>query len=115
MVEIMYKEAFLKSLSKKHRRPQQFYRDALTEILAGVQEQLRDGKTVQFLGFGTFYTRTRKAGKARNFKTNQPIQTHAVRISAFRPGMTLRRAVRGKPGTKKGISALLTKAVRRKK
>jgi DNA-binding protein HU-beta len=110
----MHKEAFIKSLSKKHRRPQQVYRDALSEILAGIQEQLREGKTIQFMGFGTFYTRLRKAGKARNFKTKQLIQTPAVRLSAFRPGAVLKRMVRGKQDKKSGIGNLLKKAVRRK-
>ena len=59
-IEIMHKEEFIKRLAKKHRSPQQFYRDALHEILEGIQEQLAQGKNVHFIGFDSFNTRVQK-------------------------------------------------------
>ena len=69
---------------------------ALNEILIGIQSELAAGRKVQFLGFGTFYTRVHKGGKGRNFKTNKPVEYKAVRIPAFRPGSLLKKAVRKK-------------------
>ena len=97
-IEIMHKEEFIKRLTKKHRRPQQFYRDALHEILEGIQEQLAQGKSVHFIGFGSFYTRTRKGGRGYNFKTNKSVDYKAVRQAAFKVGNILKQAVRRKKG-----------------
>ncbi len=94
----MHKEDLIKKLTKKYRRPQQFYRDALNEILDGVQEQLAQGKNVTLMGFGTFYTRMHRGGKGMNFKTKKPMEYKAVRQVAFRPGNILKQAVRRRKG-----------------
>jgi DNA-binding protein HU-beta len=94
----MTKEELIKRLAKRNRRPQQFYRDALNDLLDGIQEQLALGKDVSFLGFGTFYTRMKKGGKGMNFKTKKPVEYKPIRQAAFRPGAILRQAVRRKKG-----------------
>ena len=94
----MYKEEFIRSLAKKHRRSQAHYHQALTEIFDGIQEHLAKGKAITFMGFGTFYTRTKKGGKGRNFKTNQRMEYKPVRQAAFRVGSLLKKAVRRKKG-----------------
>ena len=115
IVELMYNSTFVKYLSKKNRRPQQFYRDALSEIFAGIQEHLKEGKTIQFKGFGMFYTKTRKPSKIVHIKTKKTIDVPALRLAAFRVGSLLRQAVRGKQAKQRGLGALLKRAVRRKK
>lgn len=97
----MHKEEFIKFLVKRNRRApggrtQTFYREAIEEILDAIQNQLAQGKDVSFLGFGTFYTRMGKPGKAMNFKTKQPVEYTAQRRVAFRPGAALKHAVRKK-------------------
>ncbi len=94
----MHKEAFIKHLAKKNRRPQEHYRAALNEILADIQEQLAQGKQITFTGFGSFYTRTHKGGKGFNFKTKKPMEYKAVRLAAFKVGALLKQAVRRKKG-----------------
>jgi DNA-binding protein HU-beta len=107
----MTNSAFIKKLAAKNRRPQRHYQEAIQEILDELQEQLKEGGKVQFIGFGTFYTRIRKAGTALNFKTKQKMKTAEVRLASFRPGKTLKHAVR-----KKGlIDSLLPKKRGRKK
>ena len=69
---------------------------ALDELLDGIRNELAQGRKVQFLGFGTFYTRIHKGGKGLNFKTKKPVEYKAVRIPAFRPGSLLKKAVRRK-------------------
>jgi len=54
----------------RHRRPQQFYRDALHEILEGIQEQLAKRKSIHFIGFGSFNTRVQK-GRGIQFQEDQ--------------------------------------------
>jgi DNA-binding protein HU-beta len=75
----MNKEEFIKHLAKKNRRSQNHYRTALSEILQGMREKLVDGKEIQILGFGRFYTRTHKGGKGRNFKTGKIMEYKPVR------------------------------------
>ena len=95
----MHKTDLVKHLAKKNRRSQEHYQTALNEILAGIQEQLSQGKEVVLTGFGTFYTRQRKGGKGRNFTTRKPMEYQAVRQAAFRVGILLKHAVRRKKGT----------------
>jgi nucleoid DNA-binding protein len=94
----MTKEQFIRSLAKKHRRPQSHYRSAITEIFDGLKEQLASGKSVGFLGFGTFLTRVHKGGKGINFKTKKQVLYKEYRRAAFTPGSLLKRAVRRKRG-----------------
>jgi len=50
----MYSGDFIKQLARKKRQPQKYYRTALTEVLAELQVQLKEGNKVIFPGFGTF-------------------------------------------------------------
>ena len=104
----MNKGQFIKYLANRNRRAPGgrtlvYYREALEEILAGIQDQLAQGKDVSFLGFGSFYTRMRKGGKAFNIHANKPMDYKPVRQAAFRVGDILKRAVRGRvqPAPKK--------------
>jgi DNA-binding protein HU-beta len=95
----MNKTAFVKRVAGKSKKlvtSQRLYNIALNELLTAIQSELAAGRTVQFQGFGTFYTRVHKGGKGRNFKTNKPVEYKAVRIPAFRPGSLLKKAVRKK-------------------
>ncbi len=100
-----HKQAFIRYLAKKNRRPQHFYHTALTEIFDGIADQLKEGKRLQFPGFGTFSTRTQKARKGMNIKTKQKIDIPEMRLASFKVGNVLKRAVRGKklPEKKKGL------------
>ena len=105
VMSLIHKQAFIRFLSKKNRRPQQHFNEALTEILDGIKDQLKEGKRLQFPGFGTFYTRTQKARKGMNIKTKQKIDIPEMRLASFKVGNVLKRAVRGKklPEKKKGL------------
>ncbi len=94
----MHKQAFIRALAKKNRRPQRYYQETLTEILNGLREKLADGKAVSLLGFGTFYTRKHQGGKGKNFKTGEDITFKEYRQAAFRPGSLLKQTVRRKKG-----------------
>ena len=92
----MHKQALIRHLAKKNRRPQSHYSTAINEIFEGISEQLVQGKQVTLIGFGTFYTRMRKPGTLFNVRTKQKMQVPALRQAQFRPGDVLKRSVRGK-------------------
>jgi DNA-binding protein HU-beta len=95
----MHKSTFLKRVVQKHQKPQitqKVYATVLKELLTSIQQELAAGRSVSFLGFGTFSTRMHRGGRGRNFKTGKPIEYKAVRIPAFRPGSLLKQAVRKK-------------------
>ena len=95
----MQKTSFLKRIVQKHQKPQitkRVYTTVLKELLTTIEQELAAGRTVQFLGFGTFSTRLHKGGRGLNFKTKKPVEYKAVRIPVFRPGSLLKKAVRKK-------------------
>ena len=60
-------------------------------------QSLRDGQSVVLPGFGTFYTKERKASQVRHIRTGEVIDIPAMRQADFRVGELLRRAVRKAP------------------
>ena len=71
--------------------------DVVRESLETITQALRDGQSVVLPGFGTFYTRERKAGTVRHIRTGESLDIPAMRQADFRTGELLRRAVRKAP------------------
>jgi len=71
--------------------------DVVRAGLEAITQALRDGQTVVLPGFGTFYTRERKAGTVRHIRTGEPLAIPTLRQADFRVGELLRRAVRKAP------------------
>lgn len=67
--------------------------DSLLDVLS---ESLVEGKTVRFMGFGSFSTSERKARVGRNPKTGEEIQIAASNAVKFQAGKTLKTAVNEK-------------------
>ncbi|MYJ95853.1 MAG: HU family DNA-binding protein [Proteobacteria bacterium] len=63
-------------------------------VLSAIADALADGETVTIAGFGTFSTRDRPARDGRNPRTGESIAIAASRAPAFKPGKTLRDAVK---------------------
>ena len=93
----MYKTDIVRTVAKETRLSQRIVDDVLTETLATITQSLRDGHTVVLPGFGTFYTKERKAGQVRHIRTGEVIDIPALRQADFRVGERLRRAVRKAP------------------
>ncbi len=66
----------------------------LKALIAGVTENLKKGKRMSLVGFGTFTVSNRKARTGRNPQTGAPIKISAARVARFRPGKQLKDAVR---------------------
>lgn len=103
----------IRYLARTHGRTQAHYRQALTELLEGITEQLTYGHRVQLTGFGSFYTREQPAGKVRNLQTGRALAVPARRVAAFRVGELLKQTVRQKPVGRppKGIGSSVTSAL----
>jgi DNA-binding protein HU-beta len=67
---------------------------ALDSALKAVKDTLKKGKKVTLVGFGTFATGRRKARTGRNPQTGRAIKIPAARVVRFRPGASLKKAVR---------------------
>ncbi|MBE3100334.1 MAG: HU family DNA-binding protein [Acidobacteria bacterium] len=66
---------------------------AVESLLKGIQQSLKKGDTVTFVGFGTFKTAQRKARVARNPRTGAPIKIPKRRVVRFTVGKALKVAV----------------------
>ena len=71
---------------------------AVDAVLSAIAEALARGESVVLPGFGTFATKTRAARQGRNPHTGESIAIAASRVPSFKPGKTLRDAVRTEPG-----------------
>ena len=90
----MYKTELVQKVAKETRVSQRIVNAVLTESLTAITEALRRGQDVVLPGFGTFYTKERKAGQVRHIRTGELIDVPARPQAAFRVGELLRQAVR---------------------
>lgn len=67
---------------------------ALDGALDAIRAALRDGESVQLVGFGVFEVRERAARTGRNPQTGERVQIAASRLPAFRASASLKAAIR---------------------
>ncbi len=67
--------------------------EAVDAVLASIQGALKDGDTVNLVGFGTFAVTERAARTGRNPRTGDEIEIPAARLPKFKPGKGLKDAV----------------------
>ncbi len=68
--------------------------DALDAMLEAIEDSLKSGDPVLLTGFGKFEVRTRAARTGINPKTLEKIQLPATKVPAFKPGKSLKAAVK---------------------
>src|SRR5690348_3098697 len=90
----MYQTEVIRRVAKETRLSQRVVADVLSASQHLMSDALREGQSVTFPGFGTFYTRRRPAVTVRHVRTQEPIEVHARQVAAFRVGEVLKRAVR---------------------
>ena len=69
-------------------------REAVNTIISAITDSLGREERVTLVGFGTFQVVERKARKGVNPQTRETIQIPAKKVPKFRPGKSLREAVR---------------------
>ncbi|CAJ0992329.1 nucleoid-associated protein HU-alpha [Pantoea sp. Nvir] len=85
LVDVISKRA---NLSKTHAKV------ALESTLAAITQSLKEGDTVQLVGFGTFKVNHRAARTGRNPQTGKKIKISAANIPTFVGGKTLKNSVK---------------------
>ena len=65
----------------------------LDSLLGTVEATLRSGERLQISGFGTFEVKEVPAHRARNPRTQEPVEIPASRSVVFRPGKSLKDAM----------------------
>jgi integration host factor subunit beta len=63
-----------------------------------IETLLREGR-IELRNFGVFEVKTRKARRARNPRTNQPVEVDAKNVVTFQPGKEMEERVRNIPKT----------------
>jgi DNA-binding protein HU-beta len=66
---------------------------AIDTVLEGIMSGIEEDGKVTLVGFGTFTVAARKARKARNPQTGEPIDVPAKTVPKFRPSAAMKEMV----------------------
>ncbi len=89
----MRKAEFIDVVSEKSGLSKKDANEALNAILETITDALKEGKTVSFIGFGSFSTVERAAREARVPLTGKTVQIPARKAVKFKVGKSLKDAV----------------------
>jgi len=90
---LMKKAEFIDAVAEKAGLSKKDANEALNAILETITEALKDGKTVSFIGFGSFSTVERAAREARVPLTGKTVQIPARKAVKFKVGKSLKDSV----------------------
>ncbi|TDN09355.1 HU family DNA-binding protein [Lactobacillus crispatus] len=90
----MNKSELVKSVAEKADLSRKDATDAVDAVFSAITEALSKNEKVQLVGFGSFEVRSRAERKGRNPQTGEEIKIPATLIPAFRPGKTLKDAIK---------------------
>ncbi|RUM75086.1 MAG: HU family DNA-binding protein [Sulfurovum sp.] len=89
----MKKAEFIDTVAEKAGLSKKDTNEALTAILETITEALKAGKTVSFIGFGSFSTVDRAAREARVPLTGKTVQIPARKAVKFKVGKSLKDTI----------------------
>jgi len=89
----MKKAEFIQVVASKAGLSKKDTNAALEAMLETITEALAEGKSVSFIGFGTFSTAPRAARKARVPGTDKVVDVPATTAVKFKVGKKLKEAV----------------------
>ena len=90
----MTKAQFVLNVSKKVKLSKAQTAKIVDTMLDEVKGLLKKGDSIALTGFGTFLVTKRKARKGRNPRTGEAMSIAATTVPRFRPGKTLKAAVK---------------------
>ncbi len=67
--------------------------DVLDAVFEAIKKSLKTNQDVRLVGFGTFSTSKRKAGKGRNPRTGEEIKIAASTTVRFKAGKDLKESI----------------------
>ena len=86
----MNKKELARELAERTDLTQNKANAVIDELVSIIQEHLKNGETIRFVGFGTFKVVERKEKKGRNPQTGEEIIIPAKRVAKFVPGKDLK-------------------------
>lgn len=89
----MVKEEIITLIARETKLPQREVSNVIESLLKNITLSLKQGKKVQFAGFGVFEPRERKARTGRNPHTNTPVYIPKRIMPTFKPGIKLKSEV----------------------
>ncbi len=89
----MKKAEFIDTVAKKAGLSKKDANEALNAILDTITEALKDGKSVNFIGFGSFSTVKRVAREARVPLTGKKVKIPERNAVKFKVGKSLKETV----------------------
>ncbi|WP_343189969.1 HU family DNA-binding protein [Buchnera aphidicola] len=90
----MNKAELIKAVAEKTSLTKSQTKNTLETTLQIITQSLKQGKTVQIVGFGTFKVNQRSERIGRNPQTGEEIKIAATRVPAFVSGKALKNAVK---------------------
>ena len=92
--KVMGKADLISAIADKSNRSKKDAADTLNIVLETIQENLKKGRGIRLIPFGSFEIRERKGRTGRNPRTGEKITIKARKVPAFRPGKALRDSVK---------------------
>jgi DNA-binding protein HU-beta len=89
----MNKQDLIAAVAEKTDLPKAKAGDVIDEVIEAITKALKKKQEVRLVGFGTFSTSKRKAGKGRNPRTGEEIKIPATTTVRFKAGKQLKDAV----------------------
>lgn len=93
----MNKAGLIEKLSEAASLSKKQVEDVIEKLIETIIEELKAGRKVNLVGFGTFEARKRHTrGGVNPQKPNERIQIPEVTVAKFKTGKTLKDALKGK-------------------
>jgi DNA-binding protein HU-beta len=89
----MNKQDLIAAVAEKTDLPKAKAAHVIDEVIDAITKALKKKQEVRLVGFGTFSTSKRKAGKGRNPRTGEEIKIPATTTVRFKAGKQLKDAV----------------------
>ena len=74
--------------------------EAVDATFSAITKAMKSGDEVRIIGFGNFVVTYRPAAVRRNPSTQKPMEIPAMMVPKFKPGKTLKEAVKKAPKKK---------------
>lgn len=89
------KKQLTEQIAASTKTKQTIVKTIIQEFLGSIITELAKGNRIEFRDFGVFETKTRKARKAQNPKTLEPVQVPAKRTVKFKSGRLMKQNLNG--------------------
>ena len=90
------KESLINEVAKGAGLTKKDADEAVNAVFKAIADSMARHEKVQLIGFGNFEVRHRAARKGRNPQTGEEMEIPATDVPAFKPGKSLKDAVKGK-------------------